>query len=253
MKTKIFTLLFVLAYISTACSGAATPAPTATETPTPPPPTDAPSPAPAEQSIIPDQTSQFLTIPIDSCCNGKAIEAGIYETPPWFGIPITVEVGEGWRAVNDKEALLFMLGKGRNIYNDPVQALIFILVPNGNAQAILTSIARETGLTQMSEITEITIAGFPGLQLDLSAKPNPEYQGDKEAEILPGSQFLPVVNKYFAPGFIWTTWTPESRLRFIVLNVEEYVLLLEIDSPPAEFEAFAGEADQVLQTLKLKN
>jgi hypothetical protein len=28
-------------------------------------------------------------------------------------------------------------------------------------------------------------------------------------------------------------------------------LFLEIESPPAEFEAFASQADQVLQTLKL--
>ena len=179
------------------------------------------------------------------------IDAGEYETPDWFGIPLNMTLAEGWRAVNDEDALLFMLGKGRNIYNDPIQGLIFIAIPGGNPQAVITSISRESGLTQEGEITETTIAGFPGLQVDLIAKPNPGYEGDKESEILPGSQFLPSVGQYFAPGFIWTTWTAESKLRFIVLNVEEYVLLIEIDSPPAEFEAFADDAILAVQTLRL--
>jgi hypothetical protein len=208
-----------------------------------------PTPEPTETPI---PASKFKSFPATKCCNGKTVEPGVYELPPWAGIPLTMEVGEGWRAVNDESALLFMLGKGRNEFNDPTQALVFITVPNENLEAVLTSIMRDPGLNPESEIGETTIARFPGLQLDFSAKPNPGYQGDKEAEILPGSQFLPSVNKYFTPGFIWTTWTAESRLRFIVLNVGEQGLLIEIDSPPDEFEVFASEAGQVLQTLELR-
>lgn len=153
--------------------------------------------------------------------------------------------------LNEEAALLFLLGKGRNSFDDPSQVLVFMAVQDENPQAILTSIKSAPELNPAGEITEIAIAGFSGLQLDASAKPNPGYEGDQSAGIPPGAQFLPAVNKYFNPGFAWTTWTAESRLRFIVLNVDEHILLIEIESPPAEFEAFASEADQVLQTLKL--
>jgi hypothetical protein len=165
-----------------------------------------------------------------------------------------MEVGEGWQIVNDGAARLFMLGKGESIFNDPTQVFVFLAIPNGDPRAILTAIRNEDGLIPQSEITETTIAGrsgeLSGLQLDLSAKPNPEYKGDNEAEIPPGVQFLPSVQKYFPPGFFWSTWTAESRLRFIALDMGEHVLLLHIESPLAEFEAFNREVEQVLRTLE---
>jgi hypothetical protein len=162
-----------------------------------------------------------------------------------------MEVDKGWQVVNEERARLFVLGKGESIFNDPTQALVFIPIPDGNPQAVVTSIKNEKGLTLQGKMTEITIAGFSGLQLDLSAKPNPEYEGDKQAEIPPGVQFLPSVNKYLAEGFFWTTWSAEAHLRFITLNVGKDVLLLQIDAPPAEFEAFASDAEQVLHTLRV--
>jgi hypothetical protein len=87
--------------------------------------------------------------------------------------------------------------------------------------------------------------------LDATAKPNPSNKGNAANSIPAGAQNLPAINKYFAPGFLWTTWTAEPRLRFVALNVDGQTLLIEIESPPAEFEAFAAEAERVLQTLKL--
>jgi hypothetical protein len=168
-----------------------------------------------------------------------------------MGIPLTMELGEGWQVVNEQDARLFMLGKGESIFNDPTQALVFIAIPNGDPQAILGSIEEDPGLAARGDVTETTIAGLPGLQLDLSAKPNPDYGGDQDAEIPPGVQFLPSVGQYFAEGFFWTTWSAEASLRFIVLDLDEHILLLQMDAPPDEFESFASEADQVLQTLKV--
>lgn len=200
--------------------------------------------------------SQTKSFPAARCCNGTPIEPGEYELPPWMGIPLTMELGEGWQVVNDKDARLFMFGKGENIFNDPTQALVFIAISNGDPQAILASIKNDPGLTAQREMTEITIAGgsggLSGLQFDLFAKPNPDYEGNKDAEIPPGVQFLPSVGQYFAEGFFWTTWSAEAHLRFIVLDLGEHALLLQIDSPPAEFEGFASEAEQVLQTLKVR-
>jgi hypothetical protein len=246
-----FAVLLMLA----ACSST-TPAP-ATEVSTAIPFTDTPVPT-AEPTSTPlptleptsTPTSAFPSFPRANCCDGREVEAGEYALPAWFGMPLSIEIDDGWRVLNEEAARLFMLGKGRSIYNDPTQVLVFMPAPDGDPQAILDSIREEPGLNPQGEIAETTIAGFPGLQLDLKANPNPDYPGNEQAEIPPGVQFLPAVNKYFAEGFMWTTWTAEAQLRFIALQVDEDVLLIEIESPPAEFESFASQADEVLQALK---
>jgi hypothetical protein len=166
-----------------------------------------------------------------------------------MGVSLSMEIGEGWRVLNEERARLFMLGRGRSDFDDPTQAFVFITVPDSNAETVLTLIQNEPGLDRASVMREITPGGFPGFQMDFSAKPNPGYEGDEQAEIPPGVQFLPIVNEYFNSGFSWTTWTPESRLRFIALDLGGEVLLLEIEAPPDEFEEFAREANQVLQSL----
>jgi len=251
-RTVIANLAFVLMIVS--CQGTpvtVTAVPTTTPTAIPPIASQTPAPI-SEPTDTPGSVSQFQSFPGAGCCSARTIEAGIYDLPPWLDIPLMVEVGEGWGVLNEKAALLFLLaGQGRNEFNDPSQVLVFMSVPDEDLQAILTPIRNSPELTPQSEIVETTIAGFSGLQFDASAKPNPEYEGDRDADIPPGVQFLPAVNKYFTSGFLWTTWTAEPRLRFIALDVGEHVLLLEIESPPAEFEVFASEADKVLQTLKL--
>jgi hypothetical protein len=240
MMQKRIVLPFILMLILAAC-GSATPAS----------PIDTPTTAPTlAPTITPAPIPQFKSFPSASCCNGKPIEPGEYKLPSWLDIPLTMELGEGWQAVHDRAARLFMLGKGENIFHDPTQAFVFIAIPDGDPQAILSSIKNQKGLTPEGEITETTIAGFSGLQLDLSANPNPDYEGDKGAEIPAGVQFLPAVGRYFAQGFFWTTWSAESRLRFIALDVGNHLLLFQIDAPPAQFETFAEEANQVLQTLQ---
>src|SRR5687768_17012048 len=241
MKRSLLSVALLL--VLSACSGAtpasATPVPTTMPTSTSIPPTNTPAPT-SEPTATPMPVSQFQAFPRVGCCRGKTIEPGEYELPSWLGIPLTLEVGEGWRVMNEKAALLFLLaGQGRNSFGDPSQVLVFIAVPDGDPQAILTSIKNSPELTPADGIREITIAGFSGLQLDASAKPNPGNEGSREEGIPPGSQILPAVGRYFTPGFLWTTWTAELRMRFIVLNVDEQVLLLEIESPPAEFEDFA--------------
>jgi hypothetical protein len=253
MMQKRIILHSVLMLVLAACGSAtsASPIDTPTAAPTPIPETHTPAPTLAPTDTL-APISQFQSFPGARCCNGASVEPGEYELPSWVGIPLTMQVGEGWQVVNEKAARLFMLGKGENIFKDPTQAFVFIAIPGANPQTILESIQRDKALTPGGEMTERTLAGFSGLQLDLSAKPNPDYEGDKEAEIPPGVQFLTSVGKYFAEGFFWTTWSAEARLRFIALNVGDHVLLFQIDAPPAEFESFAAEADQVLQTLELR-
>ena len=213
-------------------------------------PTNMPMPV-SEPKNPSTQASQFKSFPRANCCKARAVEEGDYDLPAWLDLPLTIDVGEGWSVLNEEKARLFLFaGKGRNEFNDPSQVLVFIVIPDADPQEILNTIRNSPELIP-DDIVETTIARFSGWQFDATAKPNPGYEGDRNADIPPGVQFLPAINQYFTPGFLWTTWTAEPRLRFVVLNAGEQMLLLEIESPPAEFDAFAREAEQVLQTLKL--
>jgi hypothetical protein len=210
------------------------------------------TPAPtAEPTLTFTVKSSFQSFSQSRCCDGSPVESGEYELPSWMDIPLTLKVGEDWRQINEGAARLFMLGKGRSEFQDPTHALVFITIPDGDPEQILTAIRNSRELIAEGEITPATIAGFSGMQVGVSAKPNPGYEGDRAAEVPPGVQFLPAINKYFTPSFLWTTSSAESRLRFIVLHVGEGLLLIEIDAPPADFEVFAKESNRVLETLKL--
>jgi hypothetical protein len=251
MQTKIV-LNFVLALVLTACGTApVSPASSPTTIPTSIPPTNTLTP-----TLVPTETPQpdspFLSFPAANCCKARTVEAGEYELPAWLVVPLTVDVEAGWGVLNEKAARLFLLaGPGRNEFNDPSQVLVFIVIPDADPQAVLTPIQTSPQLTSVSEITETTIAGFSGWQFDATAKPNPENEGSRQEGIPPGSQYLTAIGKYFTPGFLWTTWTAEPRMRFLALDAGGHVLLAQIESPPAEYEAFASEAEQLLRTLEL--
>ena len=213
------------------------------------------SPAPAVTQApvdMPQSFAQVSAFPNANCCDDKTVQAGVYELPAWLGLPLNLEIGRGWRVLNEERARLFLFGRGRSDFDDPTQVLVFIPVPGGNPKTLLSLIKNEPGLIPAGELTEIEVSGKSGYQLDFVAKPNSGYEGSVQAEIPPGVQFLPVVSEYFTSGISWTTWTAESRLRFIALDLGGDVLLVEIESPPAEFDAFAAEAEQILLSLKLK-
>ena len=200
----------------------------------------------------PAYTGPLLSFPEVNCCRGKSLEAGRYELPTWFGIPLTVEVGEGWKVLNEEAALLFEIGRGENIQKNPSQMIVFLNVTGrGSPETLISSVKNAPELTTTAESVSVTIAGFSGLQLDSTAKPNPGYAGDPAADIPPEVQFLPVFMKYFTPGFLWTTSSPEARVRTIALTIDNQTLLLYLEAPQEEFEAFTVDAEQILQSLEL--
>lgn len=234
--------------------------PTQRPTDTPPTPTEAPAtatiepmptdtPAPTATTTI-DLT--YLRVPSVSCCRGRTLEAGRYEIPPWLGIPLSVDVPEGWRALNEEMALLFLLGRGENAQNNPSQMVLFLnATTEGGPEQIIDSIGSAPELIAMGEPTEVTLAGFPGRQLDLSALPNPAFEGRPQDDIPAGVQYLPVIENYLTPGFAWTTSTPEARVRVIALTVGEQTLLLYLEAPPDEMDQLTADAEAILQSLEL--
>jgi len=245
----ILTLLTIATLALAACGGATTEA-----LPTEAPSTGTPTAvAPAQQPTGVATPGVTLSIfPPVTCCRGLAIAAARYEIPRWLGIPLSVQIGEGWRVLNEPPALLFLIGKGQNVQDNPSQMIAFLNVTGKTTpEASIASVQRAPELTATAGPVPVTIAGFPGLQLDSTARPNPSFEGSAGSDIPPGVQYLPVLDDYFSPGFTWTTSTPEARVRTIVLTVNDQTLLLYLEAPPDEFESFIAGADAILQSLEL--
>jgi hypothetical protein len=121
----------------------------------------------------------------------------------------------------------------------------------GSPEAVIELVRQAPELTALAEPTGVEIYGFLGSQLDAAANPNPTYAGNEAADIPPQVQFLPVFQQFFTPGFLFTTSTPEARLRATALTVGDQTLLIYFEAPPGEFDDFVVEADAVLRTLAL--
>ena len=241
------------------CSGG-TPLPPSsppTQSPAPPTPTSAPtepSTATATPSLQPTETSgeEPLGFPSVGCCRGTEVEPGRYELPRWLGIPFGLDVPGGWRVINESAAGLFMLGRGAGFRGIPIELIVLLdATSGGTAEALAEGFRGVPQLTEVAQPGEVTIAGFSGTLNDMSALPNPDYEGDPEADIPPGVQFLPAIQRYFAPGFLWTTSSVEARVRTIWLAAGEQVVLLYLEAPPDSFEEFIADADAMLTSIEV--
>lgn len=238
---------------ATAVPATATLAPTPTEAPPTAAPTETPLPPTATATAAPEPA--FRTVPAVDCCRGRTLSAGRYALPSWLGIPLTVDVAEGWKVLNEEQALLFALGRGQNVQNNPSELLVFMnatqATPTANPERVIAGLQGSPELSALGEPASVTMAGFSGWQVDSVALPNPDYQGDPSADIPPGVQFLPAIEQYFAPGFAWTTSSPEALIRTIALQVGDQTLVICVEAPPDTFEAFADDVTAVLQTLAI--
>ena len=129
--------------------------------------------------------------------------------------------------------------------------VFFNATSQGSAESLLNAVRQSPEMIPTTEIVPVTISGFPALQLDSTVKSNPDYTGNAEEDIPPGVQFLPVFMKFFALGFMWTSSTPEARIRTIAVTIGEQTLLLYLESPPDEFDQFAVDAEPILYSLEL--
>jgi hypothetical protein len=221
---------------------ATTAAPTSNPTPSL---TETPAPTTAA-------TAEVLAIPPITCCRGYALEPGRYEVPRWLDIPSTIDIPDGWRVLNEPPAKLFLLGRGRNVQDNPSQMILFLNVTGtGTPESIIDGIRDASELTEAAAPSATTVAGFPGLRVDMAAKPNPGFEGDPASDIPPGVQYLPVIEQYFARGFAWTTSSPEAQVRAVALTVGTQLLLLYLEAPSGELDAFASDAAAILDSLQL--
>jgi hypothetical protein len=140
--------------------------------------------------------------------------------------------------------------RGRNELDNPSEWIVIIHAPAaGNIQSFMAQFADEPTITGLGEPATADLAGYPGLQQDFAALPNPDFSGNPNDDIPPGVVFIEAVEQFFVPGFIWVTSTPEALLRFVVVDAGDGLLFVYFEAPPADFEALSSDADLMLQTL----
>jgi hypothetical protein len=180
------------------------------------------------------------------------VPAGTYQLPNYWGVTLTVAVGEGWRAVFDNSAALMAFAQGQNEAADPSRWLYLIRAPlDVSPEDVIADMAAMTAISVTAGPQAVEIAGFPGSQLDATANHDPDQPEVPANGIEAGSIRLEALNDtgYFPTGFFVTSATRESTLRFVALDVGDRTMLTLIDAPPDEFAAFSEEAMAILGSL----
>lgn len=206
--------------------------------------------APTSATTLPPQAAS--EIPASGCCDGVEITAGTYQLPDYWGTPLTVAVGEGWRAVYDNSAVLMAFVQGQNQVADPSRWLYLIRAPAElTPDDVISAMTAMGSIDLTSDPQPVELAGLAGLQFDATAKHDPE-QGEAPANgIEAGAIRLEALNDtgYFPTGFLVISATRESSLRFVALETGDRTMLVLIDAPPDEFDAFSQEAMEILASI----
>ncbi|MEX1124114.1 MAG: hypothetical protein WEE53_00480, partial [Acidimicrobiia bacterium] len=101
--------------------------------------------------------------PPSGCCDGVEISTGTYQLPIYWGIPLTVEVEEGWRAIFDNSAALMAFAQGQNAADDPSRWLYLIRAPEEvSPEDAIADMAAMTAVSVTAGPGAVEIAGFPG-------------------------------------------------------------------------------------------
>ena len=214
--------------------------------------TDAPTTTAAAVTSSTSAAEPAVELPRSGCCDGVEISAGTYQLPNYWGIPLTVAVGEGWRAVFDNTAALMAFAQGQNEAADPSRWLYLIRAPlDVSPEDVIADMAAMTAISVTAGPEAVEIAGFPGSQLDATANHDPDQPEVPANGIEAGSIRLEALNDtgYFPTGFLFTSATRESTLRFLALDAGDRTMLALIDAPPDEFAAFSEEAMAILASL----
>jgi hypothetical protein len=170
------------------------------------------------------------------------VAAGIYRTPSWFSIPFTFETAQDTLGIGDDEPTgeLFGLGVKNEI---DFNLLMFLAVdPEISVDETIT-LFRDTPDFEIGPNQPVQVAGFSGTQFDLV------FTGNGESK-MPAVTTL-IGHPVFGPENYWTV-PADTRQRILVLDVRERAFVIYIDAYRHQFEAFAHEVEQVLETLEFE-
>jgi hypothetical protein len=164
---------------------------------------------------------------------------------------MSMQVGDGWKVLNERGALLFAIVRGKVSTLDLPSELIVFLDASaaGSVDALIDEFGAEPSITAVGEATDTNLAGFPGKQRDFVVVPNPGNPGNPANDVPPGVRAIPVMGQFFTPGFTWTSSTPEASLRSMVVEVGDSLLLVTLEAPAEDFETLAADAEEILRSL----
>lgn len=229
-------LLLIFLFLA-ACAPATQPSPTPS-----PSPTVAPSPKPTAEP-------QFLDFPVHKTGKGKALVVGTYASPDWYEIQFTIDVTDGWRVVHFPDLEVLGIAAGRNSLGDVSNWLTFLPIYDADAAEFVAALQAAPELAAVGEPLSVTLAGkYEAMQYDFRALPNPDFAGEPAAGIPPGAQPLPALQAY-TPGFAWTTSSAEPLIRVFVFDFGGRTMVLYLEAPADEFDAFLIGIHPMLESL----
>jgi hypothetical protein len=243
MKMRPIPFLALWLALLAACSSA-----TATPTPTSVPLTTAPTSAPtAVPPTVAQTLPEFSTGDLDQ--GGAEQPAGKYQTPAWFDVPFQFETATNYRGGGNssERGQIFALGRGQNAIGNAAHRLAFFAFPSDVSGIETATQLRATPLLDSSESRDITLANVISTQWEAVAQPNPAQQG--ETGVADGTIAIPILFELMRLEGVWHTATPGARLQFIVAEPPGRTMLIYVEAPPADFEAWASEAEQILKTV----
>lgn len=185
------------------------------------------------------------------CCAGFALEPGRYASPAWFAIPLSLEVGDGWRAFREDKNLAFAFVRGSNDVSHSTQWMALFAPPNEEVEGFMADL-HATPLLSFEATRSIDIAAFPGERFEAFADPNPAQAGDDTR--MPNTVDIHAMYHLFSHGitdFTYYTESAEAHLRFISVEVGDHTLILYLEAPPAEFDAFMQLVEPVLESIEI--
>jgi hypothetical protein len=239
----------LVALVLAACTGAkpssvATPSSSieATSQPASPAPTLAPTSAPTVAA-----TPEDAQLPTAHQFN--PLEPGRYAMPSWFRIPLSVELGAGWRSFREDKALQVNLVRGANAVGHGTLWFGPYAIPTADVGAFVAEL-RATPLMTFEEPVAVAFAGLQGDQFEARAEPNPAEPGSGDR--VPGTVDIGAMRLLHSPGitdFSWYTESVAARLRFMFVEVGDDTLVIYLEAPPDEFDAFTNLAAGVLDTM----
>lgn len=214
----------------------------------------APAAAPTQSSAATEPAApEFAEFPRAECCDGKAIAAGAYQLPRWFSPVVTLQLPDGWRGVRENSVEAVYMIRGETEFANAADTLAFFaLEESETAEQFEQDLLAAPEITILGEPTAVTVGGFEAWQVDAQAKPNPDYEGNPEADIPPGTQQIHIFEDYFITRrYFWATFTPEALIRVIVITGTPQDIVVYIEGPVDGFETVAADADAILQTLQV--
>jgi hypothetical protein len=237
-----------LAAVLAGCGGA--PASNVGSSPSVAPPADTPSP-PATGAPSPSASEVVVPqLPVQACCAELALEPGAYALPGWLGPLLRLETSGDWNVINDASARYLAFGRGENSVGTMASLVTVLGTPIGTtSDEVVAALTSTPELELAGDPVTFQIAGFDATELRATAAPNPDRTDDPDADISAGTIDLDALEPFVEPGFRLTTSTAEAALRFLILEVDDRVLIAWAEAPAAESDAFFADVDTLLGTL----